>query len=363
MGCSRPISRRKPSDAPIRGRDRSSRTGNFRVLLYVCGVRQQAETNLLKIGVVLNQDSGALRDGDADEMVRTITDIFHSHRHEPDMKLAKGTDIMEALIAAMKSYRTVFVGGGDGTISTAAAIFAGQKTVLGVLPLGTMNFFARAIGIPLRLDKAVKALLTGEKQQIDSGEVNGRIFVHHVTLGLHPRIIAGRERQRYRSRLGKKLAWLKVWWKLVRRAPRMRLALAVDRERSKLKTASLIIANNPFIEKLGGLPHSEVPDRGKLALYAARTRDWRELLAMSAQASLGKWKSNSRLDFLEGAEITIAAESKRLRVSIDGELDYLPTPLRAKIIPNALCVLCPASAETKATAQSGRKRRSRNARR
>jgi diacylglycerol kinase family enzyme len=300
----------------------------------------------LKIGVILNQDSGTLRDGDADEMVRTITDIIHSHHHQPDVTLAKGADIMEALTAAI-GHEMVFVGGGDGTISTAAAIFAGRKTVLGILPLGTMNFFARALGIPLQLDEAVKALLSGEKQQIDSGKVNGRIFVHHVTLGLHPRIIAGREKQPYRSRLGKKLAWLKVWWKMVRRAPRMRLALTVDGERIKLKTASLIIANNPFIEKLGGLPYSEVPDRGKLALYAARTRDWRELLAMSAQASLGKWKSNSRLDFLEGAEISIAAEPKKLRVSIDGELDYLQTPLRAKIVPNALYVLCPASAETK----------------
>jgi len=303
--------------------------------------------SILKIGVVLNRDSGTLRDGDADAMIRTITDILHLNRYKPEMKLAKAADIEQALQAAMRGHKTVLVGGGDGTISTAASIFAGQKIVLGVLPLGTMNLFARALGIPLQLDAAVTALVTGSKHRIDIGEVNGRTFVHHVTLGLHPRIVAGRKRQSYRSRLGKKVAWLKVWWKLVRRAPRMRLAVAVDGERIKLKTASLIIANNPFIEKLGGLPYSEVPDRGKLALYAARTRDWRELLAMSAQASLGKWKSNSRLDFLEGAEISIAAEPKRLRVSIDGELDYLQTPLRAKIVPNALCVLCPASAETK----------------
>lgn len=308
----------------------------------------------------------SLRDGDADAMVRTITDILHSHRHKPEVKLAKGADVAQALTAAMKSHEAVLVGGGDGTISTAAAIFAGQKTALGVLPLGTMNLFARALGIPLQLDEAVKALVTGSRRHIDIGEVNGRTFVHHVTLGLHPRIVAGRERQNYRSRLGKKLAGLKVWWRLVRRAPRMRLSLAVDGDRLKLKTASLVIANNPFIEKLGGLPHSEVPDQGKLALYAAQTRDWKELLAMSAQASLGKWESNSRLDFLEGAEITIAAEGKRLRVSVDGELDYLQTPLTAKIIPNALCVLCPASAETKrrkASAQPGRKRRPHNARR
>lgn len=316
--------------------------------------------------MVLNQDSGTLRDGDADEMVRTITNIVHSHRHKLDLKLVEGADIKAAFEAAMKNNDAVLVGGGDGTVSTAAAVFAGQKTALGILPLGTMNLFARALGIPLKLDDAVEALVSGAKQHIDIGEVNGQIFVHHVTLGLHPRIVAGRERQSYGSRLGKKLAGLKIWWRLVRRAPRLHLSLSVDSERLKLKTASLIITNNPLIEKLGGLPHSEVPDQGKLAVYAAQTRDWKELLAMSAQASLGKWESNSKLDFLEGKSITITARRKKLRVSIDGELAYLQTPLRAKIIPNALCVLCPVSAEPKrrkASAQPGRKRRPHHARR
>jgi diacylglycerol kinase family enzyme len=314
--------------------------------------------------VVLNQDSGALRDGDAQGMAQIITDTMKSHRHKTDVMLVRGRELEATLIDAAKTHETILLGGGDGTISTAAALFTGKRTALGILPLGTMNLFARALGIPLALDQAVAALAAGTRQQIDVGEINGRIFVHHVTLGLHPRIVAGRERQAYRSRLGKKLAGLKVWWKLVRQAPRMHLALTIDKDRLRLKTTSLIIANNPFIEKFGGLPHSEVPDQGKLALYVARTRDWRELLAMSAQASLGKWESNSQLDFLEGKAIVIDARRKRLRVSIDGELDYLPTPLRARIIPNALCVLCPGSAATKrrkASARPGNRRRPRHA--
>jgi diacylglycerol kinase family enzyme len=314
--------------------------------------------------VVLNQDSGTLRDGDAEEMARTIVDIVKSHRHKVDVKIVRGAEITEALTQGRESNDAVLVGGGDGTVSTAAAIFAGHDTALGVLPLGTMNLFARALGLPLKLEEAVEALVTGQRRQIDVGEVNGEIFVHHVTLGLHPRIVAGRERQRYRSRLGKKLAGFKTWWKLIRRAPRMKLGLTVDSDRIKLKTTSLIIANNPFIEKFGGLPHSEMPERGKLAIYAAQTRDWKELLAMSAQASLGKWETNSRLDFLEGREIAIHAERKRLRVSIDGELAYLQTPLKAKILPSSLWVLCPGSAEVKpkkSAAAPPKKRRLRHA--
>jgi diacylglycerol kinase family enzyme len=322
------------------------------------------EDGKLKIGVVLNRDSGTLKDGDAEGMAATITRIVESHRHKADIKLVKASEIKEALTQARKSNDAVLAGGGDGTISTAAALFAGHKTPLGLLPLGTMNLFARALGIPLKLEEAVEALLGGEKRHIDVGEVNGEIFVHHVTLGLHPRIVAGREKQNYRSRLGKKLAGFRIWWKLLRRAPRMRLGLTIDGERIRLKTASLVVTNNPLLEKLGGLPHSEVPDQGKLALYAARTRDWRELLAMSAQASLGKWESNSKLDFLEGREIAIRSERKKLRASIDGELLYLQTPIRAKIIPNALWVLCPVAAASKqstVSAPSGRKRRPQHA--
>ncbi|MGE4248914.1 MAG: diacylglycerol kinase family protein [Parvibaculaceae bacterium] len=314
--------------------------------------------------MVLNRDSGTLRDGDADGMARIIADIVTAHDHAVDVRLAQGAEIKEALTAARESNDAVLAGGGDGTVSTAATLFTGHKTALGILPLGTMNLFARALGVPLKLEEAVEALVAGEKRHIDVGEVNGEIFVHHVTLGLHPRIVAGREKEKYGSRLGKKLVALKVWWRLVRRAPRMTLRLMVDADRVKLKTASLIIANNPFIEKLGGLPHSEIPDRGKLAVYAAQTRDWTELLAMSAQASFGKWESNSKLDFLEGREIAIHAKRPRLRASVDGELVYLRTPLRAKIRPSSLWVLCPASAEVepkKPSAAPPKKRRSRHA--
>lgn len=305
----------------------------------------QSEGGILKIGVVLNRDSGTLRDGDAEKMAGTIAEIIRSHHHSPDVKLVAGSEIQAALEAAREGHDAVLVGGGDGTVSTAAAIFAGHKTALGILPLGTMNLFARALAIPLKLEDAVAVLVTGEKRRIDVGEVNGEIFVHHVTLGLHPRIVAGREKQSYRSRLGKKLAGLRIWWKLVRQAPRLRLRLEIDKDRLSLKTASLVIANNPFVEKLGGLPHSEVPDQGKLAVYAAQTRDWKELLAMSAEASMGKWESNSKLDFLEGRQITLHAKRRKLLASVDGELIHLATPLKARILPGSLWVLCPAPAE------------------
>ena len=291
--------------------------------------------------VVLNRDSGTLKDGDADAMAKLVGDVLREAGHEVVPYLVPGAEISDALKIARDTCVQAFVGGGDGTISSAAGIFSGSDTPLAILPLGTMNLFARALHVPLALEQAVTALATGRMHAIDVGDVNGQVFVHHVTLGLHPLMIFNRERQRYVSRLGKKWASVKVWWKLLHRAPRMRLRIAVDAEQFSVRTASVIIANNDFVESPGGVPHSDTPDQGRLALYVANTRDWRELLAMSAEASLGKWASNSKLDFHAGQKIIITGERPRMPVSVDGELVSLQMPLEVKIRAQALKVILP----------------------
>ena len=56
----------------------------------------------------------------------------------------------------------VIVGGGDGTISAAASALAGTETRLGILPLGTLNHFARDLGIPTEIDDAAKLIASGK---------------------------------------------------------------------------------------------------------------------------------------------------------------------------------------------------------
>jgi diacylglycerol kinase family enzyme len=311
-------------------------TGEKLTIVYI--TRRKSGT-----AVILNRDSGTLRDGDAEAMAETVARILREAGHEVVHYLVPGEAISETLKKARDGFARVFVGGGDGTVSSAAGVFAGSDTPLATLPLGTMNLFARALGTPLSLEEAASALANGIERSIDVGVVNDAVFIHHVTLGLHPLMIFNRERQPYSSRLGKKFASLKVWWKLMRRAPRMHLWITLDQERFFVRTASVIIANNPFIEQAGGVPHSGIPDRGKLALYVANTRDWAEILAMTTEAGLGKWASNSKLDFHEGHKIMIETERPRRPVSIDGELVSLRTPISLQIRRRALRVIMPAA--------------------
>ena len=90
----------------------------------------------------------------------------------------------------------LIVGGGDGTISAAAGALAGTGTALGILPLGTLNHFARDLGIPLDLDEAALTIARGKERRVDVAEMNGRTFINNSAVGLYPLMVIDRERSR-----------------------------------------------------------------------------------------------------------------------------------------------------------------------
>src|SRR5262245_50959555 len=70
-----------------------------------------------------------------------------------------------------RGYQAVIAAGGDGTIGTVAKRIAGTGLPLGILPLGTSNDTARALGIPLDLDEAIAVIAQGAATPIDVGQV------------------------------------------------------------------------------------------------------------------------------------------------------------------------------------------------
>src|SRR5205823_5191048 len=101
---------------------------------------------------------------------------------------------------------TVVIGGGDGTVRTAAQALAGTRTTLGVLPLGTLNHYARDLGVPTALEDAARALATAEVRAVDVGDLDGSVFVNNSAIGLYPYLVRVRERDERRWRLGRLLA-------------------------------------------------------------------------------------------------------------------------------------------------------------
>ena len=89
----------------------------------------------------------------------------------------------------------IIVGGDDGSISAVVGAIAGSETVLGVVPLGTLNHLARDLGVPFNIEKAAAIISDGHERQIDVAELNGRTFVNSNALGLYPLMVVDRDAQ------------------------------------------------------------------------------------------------------------------------------------------------------------------------
>ena len=88
------------------------------------------------------------------------------------------------------SYDVVFALGGDGTAMEVAGALAGSGIPIGVLPGGTGNLLARALGIPRNVERAVHALMHGDTRRIDLGIVQGHRFAVAAGVGIDASMVA-----------------------------------------------------------------------------------------------------------------------------------------------------------------------------
>jgi diacylglycerol kinase family enzyme len=295
----------------------------------------------MRLKLILNRRAGTLRGLDPEQAGESIAEIFRAAGHELEVEVLEGPLVIEAIekTCREKSFDAMVVGGGDGTASAAAAHARKAGMVLGILPLGTMNLFARSLGIPLEMNAAAEAIATGEKVAVDIGEVNGRLFVHHVTLGLHARMILLRAGLQYRSRIGKIWASLQAWWRAVRNPPRLDAQIRFDEQELRRRTAAILVTNNPLGE--GHIPYADDPRQGTLGLYVANSPRWQDLLSMAIRMALGSFSANPLLDNWTAKEVDISLPAETVNASVDGEIVSLKPPLRCRLHEGGLTVLAP----------------------
>ena len=149
--------------------------------------------------VIMNRGAG----GPDDPQAR-IVELFAALGETPRIVHPEGDEDIASIAreAADGSEKVIVAAGGDGTINAVAAELAGTDKILGVLPIGTLNHFAKDLGIPLDLETAVRTIKEGEVAAVDAGEVNGRIFINNSSLGIYPQIVSRREEQQERLARG-----------------------------------------------------------------------------------------------------------------------------------------------------------------
>ena len=301
----------------------------------------------MRLALLFNRHAGALRGGDADQAAEDIAATFREAGHEVAVTLAEGESIRAAIRAAASAadYDAIVVGGGDGTVSFAAGAAAESGRALGILPLGTMNLFARSLAMPTDMKEAAAALARGEIRAIDIGKANGRVFVHTVGLGMHPAIVAEREKLSYGGRISKMLGSLRAWLRVLRSPRRYSLSIATDGQRTDIVTAGAVVTNN-LLGK-GHLPYADRLDGGVLGLYVTVARTPAELLRVTAAAATGTLADNPLVEYRQTTAVDITSRSRRgAPLTIDGELLRLTGSIHIEIVPGGLKVLAPKSSPT-----------------
>jgi len=292
--------------------------------------------------VILNAGAGPASNS-ADAVRSKLADAFDVagvsadviEVHDSDRLLA---GIRKALVAASD---TVVAAGGDGTVSAVAGQLAGTNKILGVLPLGTLDHFARDAGIPLSLDTAVRTLTDGHTELVDVAGVNGRVFINNSSLGIYPRIVVHRENRQQQLNRGK---WPAFAWATVlafRRYPFLRLHICVKGRELDRKTAFLFVGNNEYRMsgfRIGGRPGL---NSGTLGLYLTHQTGRFGLVRTAARALFGRLNQAKDFDALSVEEATINWPHKRLLVATDGEVSYMEPPLHYRSRPRALRTIVP----------------------
>ncbi|MDQ6620150.1 MAG: sphingosine kinase [Pseudomonadota bacterium] len=240
--------------------------------------------------------------------------------------------------------RCIAAAGGDGTINAVASQLVGSGVALGVLPLGTLNHFARDAGIPLDLAGAAQNIVAGRIVEVDVGRVNEHYFLNNSSLGLYPRMVRMRERQQHRSGIGKWPALLWAGYMVLKRYAFVHVDMQANGEHINCRTPLVFIGNNPYVIQGLDIGHRTELQTGALAVYITRGLDRWGLFKLAFRALVRTSGSPTGLDMFATRKLSISTRRGRLLVSVDGEVRMMNAPLEYSIEPRSLRVIVPVDA-------------------
>ena len=295
---------------------------------------------MARITVLLNRGGGAVA---ADpKIANKVAKALKEAGLEAEVELIAGGDCaVRCRAIAERGDKLLVVGGGDGTISTAASVLAGTETLLGILPLGTLNHFARDLGIPTKLEEAARLIAERPERRVDIGEMNDRTFINNSAIGLYPLLVVDRDAQRKRLGRPKAVAMAIATIRILARFGHQRLTLTVNDRKAQVDTPLLFVGNNDYRLDLPAIGERESLEDGKLCVLVMRKKTRRGFIAASVRAIFGSGRRDDLVRLDDAETLRVQSRKPVLAVSLDGEVVRAATPLIYKIRKKALRVIAP----------------------
>lgn len=237
--------------------------------------------------------------------------------------------------------RTFVVAGGDGSVHHVMQALVGTDGVLGVVPVGSLNHLARDLELPLDdWQAAMEIALRGEVRQIDVGRVNGRYFLNSVMLGIYPTLSEFRER--FRSMHSRWRAYAKAARLALHQFPHVALVVEMDGRVETFRTQMFVVAINAYDLKQAGLvaPKTTFND-GRVTIYSLEFMSRPQFVRAAAKYLRGKIVDAQGFRSVRTTHLRVDTPRRKIRVSVDGELVELETPLQIAAVPSSLLVRAP----------------------
>lgn len=262
----------------------------------------------------------------------------------------------------------VVAAGGDGTINAVATAAWTQGVPMGVVPMGTFNYFARDQSLSLEPEDAVqdilKALEGGDMRPVSVGFVNERMFLVNASVGMYPRLLDERERA---SRKYGRTRWVAIAssiWSVMRNSSARRWSVAVRSEpqapleRQEYLASTLFVGNNLLqLERVGIPQASAVAEGDQLAVVLLKPQE-RDGTAMTVlNAAVGQLERDDAVVSLSCTEMVVEPASwkpQRVKVAFDGEREWMAPPLTFRTGERPLWLVAPTATAKSDAPQAAR---------
>jgi diacylglycerol kinase (ATP) len=293
----------------------------------------------MKAMVIMNPSSGKEK---ANDYVQKIRETLQGRYSDIDIRKTEkeGDAASFATEACIALYDAVISMGGDGTINETINGIAEQahRPALGIIPLGTINDFARALDIPLEPYEAISVLEGQQTRAVDVGKIDEAYFANVLAVGSIAEASYNVTAEQ-KTRLGS-LAYFMEGAKSFLNGEAIDLTVEHENGRWEGKSFLLLAA---LTNSVGGFeslaPEASVSD-GKFHVFIIKKMSFPKIAAIIPSLLKGELKESDEVEYISTSLLNVSS-SKEHVVNIDGE-EGQTLPFHAKVLPGHIRVFVPA---------------------
>lgn len=299
------------------------------------------------LSIIYNEKSGfhaANKDEIYEQLMTNLTTYGYEIQTFEISAEANFNSLMDKIILRHQQAEEIGIvvaAGGDGTLNTVATKLMTTEIPIGILPLGTFNYVARLLHIPLDLLKAAEVIAQGRVREVHVAQINDHIYLNNASLGLYPLFIQRREL--YNRHFGRFTlhAYTSALDVLIRDRKELKLEIEIDGKKYPVKTPLIFFGNNQLQLAEMNLRLAKCAELGKVVGVVVAKSDKRTLFKILWQLIRGNLDHAPDVYSFSADNVQIHSKAKKLTLALDGEIVEMQPPLHISVRKHALKIMVP----------------------